>query len=123
MQDTNKYGFISGGAIFDMLDRAALEYINKTWPSTVNENWFTKRSVIHFNLQVCSMDNMEIVVQKTGKDKKYEETFVHDNRKVVVALVDSIHKRIHAVAGFFFVKANKNHCVADFRYTVDEDKV
>lgn len=123
MQDKNKYGFISGGAIFDMLDRAALEYINKTWPATTKENWFTKRSVIHFNLQVCSMDNMEIVVQKTGKDKKYEETFGHDNRKVVVALVDSINKRIHAVAGFFFVKANKNHCAADFRYTVDEEKV
>lgn len=54
MEQKNKYGFLSGGFIFDKLDRWALDYINTQYPYTQEENWFTARAEIQFRKQLCS---------------------------------------------------------------------
>lgn len=53
MNQYNKYGFISGGALFDAMDRAALRMLNTGFPETDKENWFTASAEISFLRQAC----------------------------------------------------------------------
>lgn len=53
MNQYNKYGFVSGGAIFDAMDRAALRMLNSHYPETDNENWFTASAETSFLRQAC----------------------------------------------------------------------
>lgn len=48
MNQYNKYGFISGGALFDAMDRAALRMLNTKYPETDKENWFTASAETSF---------------------------------------------------------------------------
>lgn len=53
MNQYNKYGFISGGALFDAMDRAALRLLNTEHPETDKENWFTASAETSFLRQAC----------------------------------------------------------------------
>lgn len=53
MNQYNKYGFISGGALFDAMDRAALRMLNTEHPETDKENWFTASAETSFLRQAC----------------------------------------------------------------------
>ena len=57
MKNTNKYGFYSGGYIFDRIDRYALHTLNNAYPETKDELWFTSHCSINYKKQLCHTDS------------------------------------------------------------------
>lgn len=63
----NKYGFISGGALFDMLDRFALRKINSEYPETDSQNWFTASAEVSFFKQACPGVSLQLITNYIDK--------------------------------------------------------
>lgn len=100
MKNKNKYGFYSGGFITDKLDRIALDAINKAYPMTSSQLWFTSTAKIDFKKQLCNLKDIsyECGIWPAGCGSIY----------VLVELYQS--DTIIAVGNFAFVKTNKNYC-------------
>lgn len=62
MDKTNKYGFISGGYIFDLLDRTALQAINEKYPETANQQVYTASADINYSKQLCNLEYITPIV-------------------------------------------------------------
>lgn len=99
MKDTNKYGFISGGYIFDLLDRKALEAINKKFPYTKDTQLYTSTGNIHYEKQLCDTKNIET------KPLVYD---FNDYYSVIIELWQ--HNTLIASATFLFEFAKHNYC-------------
>lgn len=54
----NKYGFISGGCIADMLDREALHHVNKCFPDTMDMQLYTAVLNVSYKKQLCAVNGM-----------------------------------------------------------------
>lgn len=100
MDKLNKYGFVSGGYIFDLLDRGALEHLNHKIPDTKNELWFTSRAEISYYRQICDI-----------KDITFDYLFTGCNSTTAIIKATIIQNGEEAVvAEFYFKKANHNYC-------------
>ena len=101
MQELNKYGFVSGGYIFDLMDKAALAAINKYAPITKDQQIYTKSAKIYYMKQVCDGIKTKTsthVLFRKGTDTYLVEIHLLANKEVV------------AKAIFIFKKANHNYC-------------
>lgn len=55
----NKYGFISGGCIADMLDREALFHVNKCFPDTTKDmQLYTAVLNVSYKKQLCDISGI-----------------------------------------------------------------
>ena len=102
MKTTNKYGFVSGGWIFDYMDRAALNCLNVSYPETRNQNFYTAKASVNFLSQVCDTKDIsaDIRIIPHGKwGKSYS---------VITYLRQGNIRRAEGV--FLFVKAKENKC-------------
>ena len=100
MEQKNKYGFVSGGYIFDWLDRGALAFINKRFPETTNQNWYTARADISYLKQLCDPKNALTMYTIASKleDEITCNTEVYQEAKTIVR------------ATFVFRLARHNYC-------------
>jgi len=97
----NKYGFVSGGYLFDLMDRAALRAINKYAPYTTDEQIYTKTAKVWYLKQVCPDDTLKpntYLLYRKEPDEYHVEIHL---------LVD---KDVVSRAEFVFKKAKRNHC-------------
>lgn len=102
MKNTNKYGFISGGYIADILDRAALDEINRCYPETEKQQVYTSWCEISFEKQLCSTKGIRVETD-TIKQCTLGAVWLVEN-----ALYQG--DTIIAFGGFKFMLANKNFC-------------
>lgn len=101
MKKTNKYGFISGGYIADLLDRAALMAVNQRYDNA-DKLIFTRQAEIDYRKQLCTMRGARVVVDFVE--------FSHSTRTYVVGLkLQQISTDI-AYGTFYFKQAHKNYC-------------
>lgn len=103
MEDKNIYGFISGGKIFDILDRNALDYVREKY-NEKDSFVFTTHSRITFYKQLCDLENFAVHVRSDERGmiagKRWEiYTQMYDAKQVLIA-----------EAFFEFKKADKNFC-------------
>jgi len=101
MKNTNKYGFISGGYIADLLDRAALEAVNERY-NNADKLIFTKQAEIDYRKQLCNLRGIKVVVDFVEYD--------HSRRMYVCGVkLQQISTDI-AYGTFYFKQAYKNFC-------------
>lgn len=100
MKNTNKYGFYSGGYVFDRVDRYALRVLNNAYPETKDELWFTEHADIHFYKQLCCSDATLLRTIKFEKES--------DSATVGVELIQG--KTLIARSYVWFSKAKNNFC-------------
>lgn len=100
MIDTNKHGFISGGYIFDLLDRKALEEINKAHPETKGQQIYTKYGSVVYKKQLCNTENI-----KTNVEYIFEK---NDEYFICVCLEQNDTQIADAI--FTFSQADHNYC-------------
>ena len=100
MKNTNKYGFISGGYIFDLLDRTALQAINEKYPETANQQVYTASADIRYFKQLCNTDNIDFFIfDCCYRDNGYGVFLeLHQNDTII------------ATADFDFAVAKHNYC-------------
>lgn len=104
MQDLNKYGFYSGGYIYDLLDRAALSAINAKYPHTIYKQLYTTYGEIIYYKQLCD-DKITIMLRTVCcSNKKPARTYY-----VSLELYDKNRTKI-AMAQFNFRIAKHNYC-------------
>ncbi|MBO4726086.1 MAG: hypothetical protein J5598_00605 [Clostridia bacterium] len=100
----NKYGFISGGYIADMLDRQALLHINNIYPDTREKQLYTKTADIEYIHQLCNLKNIyfniksECSYRKDGRLEAETHIILYQNEEIM------------AEADFAFVEAKVNQC-------------
>lgn len=101
MKKLNKYGFVSGGCIFDLLDRAALAEINTRYPETADQQIYTAWCEIDFCKQLCDTKGIRIetdmIQQSTPGFWVIENTLYQGDTTI-------------AFGAFKFVRADKNFC-------------
>ena len=100
----NKYGFVSGGYIADLMDRLALDKINELFPETKDQQIYTASARITYHKQLCDTTG---VASDTGCTKLDSVTYLascdlYDHNGVMIASGE-----------FDFVKATHNFC-SDF---------
>lgn len=100
MNQYNKYGFVSGGALFDAMDRAALRLLNTEHPETDKENWFTASAETSFLRQACPGTKI------TCRKEHFEVT---DNG-VYIAMSAWTDETLVATSAFLFKKAHHDFC-------------
>lgn len=90
----NKYGFISGGCIADMLDKEALFYVNKCFPDTTDMQLYTAVLNVSYKKQLCDVDGVRFISEHkvlSRADQPFEITVLielwQDNTLIADALV------------------------------------
>lgn len=102
MKKNNKYGFVSGGYLFDIMDRYALEKLIDTKGTGF---YFTASANISYQKQCC--DHNDLCLQYTH----IAEDPVHpDNYSVNVIAYSPKTKIQYASALFLFTRKNHNYC-------------
>lgn len=103
----NKYGFVSGGYIADIMDRLALRKINERFPETQNQQIYTSKAKISYYKQLCNTDGMaaDLGCADISRDTYIVACDLYDHNGVMVASGE-----------FEFVKATHNFC-SDFTDT------
>ena len=100
----NKYGFISGGYIADMLDRQALLHINNLYPDTKVKQLYTKEANIGYANQLCNLKNIYFNIKSSCNSRK-------DGRlKAWAHVILYQADKIMAIADFEFIEAKTNKC-------------
>lgn len=100
MDKTNKYGFISGGYIFDLLDRTALQAINEKYPETASQQVYTTCGHTTYLKQLCDIERTKVVTTKCYE--YFGEYRVH---------VELWQGETLIAHGYFtFVQAEHNYC-------------
>lgn len=100
MNKLNKYNFISGGYIFDLLDRTALEKLNMCYKETETQQIYTKESTITYHKQLCDLSDVRFRLRYATFDGK--------EYRVGLSLLQGKTKIAHA--RFVFVQAKHNYC-------------
>lgn len=100
MNKLNKYNFISGGYIFDLLDRTALEKLNMCYRETETQQIYTKESAITYHKQLCDLSDIRVRLRYATFDGK--------EYRVGLSLLQGKTKIAHA--RFVFVQAKHNYC-------------
>lgn len=100
MKNTNKYGFYSGGYIFDRIDRYALRMLNNSYPETKNEPWFTEFCEVNFLRQMC---DTSATFLRTTTFQKFD-----DSATIGAELVQG--KTVLAIGYVGFKRAKKDYC-------------
>lgn len=101
MKETNKYGFVSGGWLYDQMDRKALFTLNRVFPVTKKQQIYTSHAKVEYFKQVCNSKDLMIIVPFVD-DKEPNEYFVP---------VDVYYgTTLAAHALFTFKKAEHNYC-------------
>lgn len=101
MKNTNKYGFISGGYIFDMLDRTALEAVNQRF-NNADKLIFTRTAEIDYRKQLCNLRGVKTIVDFVEYDTAHRQY-------VAGVKLRQIDTDI-AYGTFYFKQAFKNFC-------------
>ena len=90
----NKYGFISGGCIADMLDRAALCHVNKLFPDATDMQLYTVVLNVSYKKQLCDISGIHFRSDHrilSRADQPFEITVLielwQDNTLIADALV------------------------------------
>jgi hypothetical protein len=106
MKNKNKYGFYSGGYIFDRIDRYALRTLNNAYPETKDELWFTSHCKIDYKKQLCDNDESTymrtIVFQKLSESAVIGVEFVQGKTLIATCYVD-------------FTKAKGDYCKLKYK--------
>ena len=101
MDKTNKYGFVSGGYIADILDRAALDAVNQKFHNA-DKLIFTRTAEIDYRKQLCNLRGVKTIVDFVEYDGAH--------RKYVAGVkLRQIDTDI-AYGTFYFKQAFKNFC-------------
>lgn len=100
MNQYNKYGFISGGALFDAMDRAALRLLNTEYPETDKENWFTASAETSFLRQACPGTKI------TCKNCEFEKT----DDCAWITMSAWANETLVATSAFVFKRAHQDFC-------------
>lgn len=101
MNKYNKYGFVSGGATFDAMDRYALRQLNAEYPETDHENWFTASAEVCFNKQICPDTK---VVYSADIERRGDIAYIDVSAKDCDSGIEL------ATICFTFKKAHHNYC-------------
>lgn len=102
MNQFNKYGFVSGGALFDTMDRIALRELNTRHPETEKEFWLTQSAETFFLKQACDGADIRARIRYLNK---------HDSIAYIgVELFDYDTSVVIASSTFVFKKATHNFC-------------
>lgn len=101
MNKLNKYGFVSGGWLYDLMDRKALTTLNRVFPLTKDQQIYTAQANVEYFKQVCDDKNLMMIVP-----------FVNDETpNTYYVPVDVYYGTTFAAhATFIFKKANQNYC-------------
>ena len=91
---------ISGGFIFDQMDRFAHDYLKKE--QNIKGYLFTECAHVHYSRQICDFGNVKIV--------PYETYYVGSAIVVTVKVVDKNEKKEYATGMFFFVEKDHAYC-------------
>ena len=91
---------LSGGYIFDQMDRFAHDYLKKE--QNIKGYLFTECAHIHYNKQICDFGNVKIV--------PYETYYVDSATVGTVKVVDKNEKKEYATGMFFFVEKDHAYC-------------
>lgn len=90
MKNKNIYGFISRGKIFDIMDRAALDYVRDNY-NEKDSYIFTGHSRISFLKQLSNLKNYSIHIRSdergmiAGKRWEIYTKFYSGNEKTLIA--------------------------------------
>lgn len=104
MQELNKYGFYSGGYIFDVLDRVALATINKKYPNTKKQQIYTTHADVFFTKQLCTSE-FEVKVMSTNS------WVDSDGKHVYRVMLELVAGDAHIANGLImFALAKRNYC-------------
>lgn len=103
MENKNIYGFISGGKIFDILDRNALDYVREKY-NEKDSFVFTTHSRITFYKQLCDLENFTIHVRSD------ERGMIAGSRWEIYTQLYDAEQVLIAEAFFEFKKTDKNFC-------------
>ena len=101
MNKLNKYNFISGGYIFDRLDRAALDAVNQKFHNA-DKLIFTRTAEIDYRKQLCNLRGVKTIVD-------FVEYDTAQRQYVVGVKLRQIDTDI-AYGTFYFKQAFKNFC-------------
>jgi hypothetical protein len=101
MKNTNKYGFISGGYIADILDRAALEAVNQKFHNA-DKLIFTRTAELDYRKQLCNLRSVKTIVDFVEYDTAHRQY-------VAGVKLRQIDTDI-AYGTFYFKQAFKNFC-------------
>ena len=104
MEDKNIYGFISGGKIFDMMDRAALDYVRERY-NEKDSYIFTSHSRISFLKQLCKLHDHSIHVRSDERGMNPGKRW-----EIYTKLYAGKDRTLIAEAFFEFKKADHNFC-------------
>jgi len=101
MIETNKYGFVSGGWLYDQMDRKALFTLNRVFPVTKDQQIYTSHAKVEYFKQVCDDKDLLMVVP-----------FVDDQapNEYIVPVDVYYGTTLAAHALFTFKKAKRNFC-------------
>lgn len=91
---------VSGGFIFDQMDRFAHDYLKKE--QNIKGYLFTECAHIHYSKQICDFGNVKIV--------PYETYYVGSVIVATVKVVDKKEKKEYATGMFFFVEKDHAYC-------------
>lgn len=106
MKNKNKYGFYSGGYIFDRIDRYALRTLNNAYPETKDELWFTSHATIDYKKQLC--DNDESTFMRTTVFQKMPDSAI-----ISVEFVQG--KTLIAIGCVSFTKTGNDYCKLKYK--------
>lgn len=101
MKTKNKYGFYSGGYIFDLLDRTALKAVNQKF-NNENKYIFTEKAEIDYRKQLCDLRGVSVIVDACD--------FNHKTREYIVCVKLRQIATDIAYGTFYFKQAYKNYC-------------
>ena len=101
MKKLNKYNFISGGYIFDLLDRAALQAVNDKFGNG-NKLVFTRNAEIDYRKQLCDLRGVKTIVDFVEFDSARRVYCVGVRVRQVATDI--------AYGTFYFKMAYKNYC-------------
>ena len=91
---------ISGGFIFDQMDRFAHDYLKKEYK--IKGYLFTEHAHVHYSRQICDFGNVKIV--------PYETYYVGSVIVATVKVVDKKGNKEYATGMFFFVEKDHAYC-------------
>lgn len=101
----NKYGFISGGCIADMLDREALFHVNKCFPTTTEGmQLYTAVLNVSYKKQLCDISGIRFVSDHrilSRADQPFEITVLIELWQDKTLIADALVR---------FKQSQRNYC-------------
>lgn len=93
---------VSGGFIFDQMDRFAHDYIKKKFK--VKNYLLTQRASVLFERQICDWNTVRIIVKHKELIKLFSNVYY-----AIIAVIDDYGKT-YATAKFTFVEKDHAYC-------------